>query len=95
MQTGDEVLFYHSGEEKGVVGIARVTRTAYSDPTAKDGDWSAVDLSAVKPLGRPVTLREIKSNPRLQEIPLIRQSRLSVMPLAEADFREILKMGTR
>ena len=95
MQTGEEVLFYHSGEEKGVVGIARVTRTAYSDPTAKDGDWSAVDLSAVKPLGRPVTLREIKSNPRLQEIPLIRQSRLSVMPLAEADFREILKMGTR
>jgi len=95
MQTGDEVLFYHSGEETGVVGIARVTRTAYPDPTAKEGDWSAVDLAAVKPVGRPVTLREIKSNSRLKEIPLIRQSRLSVMPLAEADFREILKMGTR
>ena len=95
MQVGDEVLFYHSGEEKGVVGIARVTRTAYPDPTAKEGDWSAVDLAAVKPLGRPVTLREIKSNPRLQEIPLIRQSRLSVMRLAEADFREILNMGAR
>ena len=93
MQTGEEVLFYHSGEEKRVVGIARVTRTAYPDPTAKEGDWSAVDLAAVKPLGRPVTLREIKSNPRLQEIPLIRQSRLSVMPLAEPEFREILKMA--
>ena len=95
MQTGDEVLFYHSGDEKGVVGIARVTRTGYSDPTAKEGDWSAVDLAAVKPLGRPVTLREIKSNPRLQEIPLIRQSRLSVMPLAEAEFREIVTMAKR
>jgi predicted RNA-binding protein with PUA-like domain len=94
MQSGDEVLFYHSGDEKGVVGIARVTRTAYSDSTAKEGDWSAVDLAPVKPLGRPVTLRDIKSNPRLHEIPLIRQSRLSVMPLAEADFREIVKMGS-
>ena len=94
MQVGDEVLFYHIGEEKGVVGIARVTRTAYPDPTAKEGDWSAVDLAAVKPLGRPVTLREIKSNPRLQEIPLIGQSRLSVMPLAETEFREILKMDS-
>ena len=94
MKTGDEVFFYHSGEEKGVVGIARVTRTAYSDPTAKEGDWSAVDLAAVKPVGRPVTLREIKSNFRLKQIPLIRQSRLSVVPLAEAEFREILSMGS-
>ena len=95
MQTGDEVFFYHSGDEKSVVGIARVMRVAYPDPTAKEGDWSTVDLSAVKPLGRPVALREIKSNPRLQEIPLVRQSRLSVMPLAEADFREILNMGAK
>jgi len=95
MRTGDEVLFYHSGDEKGVVGIAKVTRTAYPDPTAKEGDWSTVDLAAVKPLRRPVTLRDIKSNSRLKGMPLIRQSRLSVMPLTESEFREILNMGNQ
>jgi predicted RNA-binding protein with PUA-like domain len=94
MQKGDEVLFYHSGEDKAVVGIARVTRPAYLDPTAKEGDWSAVDLAPIKPLRRSVTLCEIKSNPRLKGIALVRQSRLSVMPLAESEFREIVKMGT-
>src|ERR1700741_4417364 len=93
MQKGDEVLFYHSGEDKAVVGIAKVTRTAYPDPTAKEGDWSTVDLAAVKPLARPVTLREIKDNSRLKGIPLVRQSRLSVMPLAEPEFQEIVNMG--
>jgi predicted RNA-binding protein with PUA-like domain len=95
MRKGDEVLFYHSGEEKAVVGIAKVLRTAYRDPTAKEGDWSTVDLGPVKPLRRPVTLREIKGNPRLKEIPLVRQSRLSVMPLAEPAFREIVNMSAR
>jgi len=95
MRTGDEVLFYHSGEEKAVVGIAKVTRTAYPDPTEKEGDWSTVDLAAVKPLARPVTLREIKANSRLKGIPLVRQSRLSVMPLAEPEFREIVNMCER
>jgi predicted RNA-binding protein with PUA-like domain len=95
MRTGDEVLFYHSGEEKAVVGIAKVTRTAYPDPTAKEGDWSTVDLAAVEPLARPVTLREIKANTRLKGIPLVRQSRLSVMPLAEPEFREIVNMCER
>jgi len=94
MRIGDEVLFYHSGEEKAVVGIAKVMLTAYPDPTAKEGDWSTVDLASVKPLRRPVTLREIKSDPRLTEIALVRQSRLSVMPLAESEFREILKIAT-
>jgi predicted RNA-binding protein with PUA-like domain len=93
MRKGDEVLFYHSGEEKAVVGIAKVTRSAYQDPTAKEGDWSTVDLTPVKPLRRPVTLREIKGNSRLKGIPLVRQSRLSVMLLAEPEFREILKMA--
>ena len=93
MRTNDEVLFYHSGEEKAVVGIARVTRTAYPDSTAKEGDWSTVDLAAVKPLARGVTLREIKANSRLKGILLVRQSRLSVMPLAEPEFREIVNMG--
>ncbi|HTG52469.1 MAG TPA: EVE domain-containing protein [Candidatus Tectomicrobia bacterium] len=95
MRKSDEVLFYHSGEEKVVVGIAKVMRTAYPDPTAKEGDWSTVDLAAVRPLARPVTLREIKGNSRLRGIPLIRQSRLSVMPLAESDFREIVNMAGR
>jgi predicted RNA-binding protein with PUA-like domain len=93
MQKGDEVLFYHSGDEKAVIGIAKVTRTAYADPTAKEGDWSTVDLAAAKPLARPVTLGEIKANPRLKGIPLVRQSRLSVMPLAEPKFREIVDMS--
>jgi len=94
MQKDDEVLFYHSGEEKAVVGIAKVVRTAYRDPTAKEGDWSTVDLAALKPLRSPVTLREIKANSQFKGIPLVRQSRLSVMPLAESTFREIVKMGT-
>jgi predicted RNA-binding protein with PUA-like domain len=95
MRKGDEVLFYHSGEEKAVVGIAKVLRTAYRDPTAKEGDWSTVDLGPVKPLRRPVTLREIKGNPRLKGIPLVRQSRLSVMPLDEPAFRGIVNMSAR
>ena len=93
MRKSDEVLFYHSGEEKAVVGIAKVMRPAYRDPTAKEGDWSTVDLAPLKPLRHPVTLREIKSNPRLKNIQLVRQSRLSVMPLAESAFRQIVKMA--
>ncbi|MFL6505616.1 MAG: EVE domain-containing protein [Candidatus Udaeobacter sp.] len=93
MRTGDEVFFYHTGDEKSVVGIARVIRTSYTDPTAEEGDWSSVDLAAITTLERPVTLREIKSNSRLKEIPLVRQSRLSVMPLAEREFREIMNMA--
>jgi len=93
MRVGDEVLFYHSGEEKAVVGIAKVMRTAYPDPTAKEGDWSTLDLAPIKPLRRPVALRDIKSNLQLKRIPLVRQSRLSVMPLDEPAFREIIKMA--
>jgi predicted RNA-binding protein with PUA-like domain len=95
MQKDSEVLFYHSGEEKAVVGIAKVVRTAYRDPTAKEEDWSTVDLAPLKPLRDRVTLREIKANPRLKGIPLIRQSRLSVMPLTGTAFREIVRMGAR
>src|SRR5947207_11144121 len=81
-------------QTKAVVGIAKVIRTAYRDVTAKEGDWSAVDLAPVKPLHRPVTLREIKSHPPLKGIALVKQSRLSVMPLAESEFREIVKMAS-
>jgi predicted RNA-binding protein with PUA-like domain len=93
MAKGDQVLFYHSGEEKSVVGIAKVTRTAYRDTTAKEGDWSAVDLAPVKALPKPVTLREIKAKPQLKQIALVRQSRLSVMPLGKKEFELILRMG--
>jgi len=93
MRKGDEVLFYHSGEEKAIVGIARVKRTAYADKTATEGDWSTVDLVPIKSLPRPVTLGEIKQAPRLKKIQLVRQSRLSVMPLDGPEFDRILKMG--
>ena len=93
MRKGDSVLFYHSVNEKAVVGTARVIREAYSDPTATDGDWSAVDLAAEKALPQPVTLDEIKRNPRLKEIALLRLSRLSVQPLTSVEFQEILRMA--
>jgi predicted RNA-binding protein with PUA-like domain len=93
MSKGDQVLFYHSGDDKAVVGIAKVTRTAYRDMTAEEGDWSAVDLAPVRPLPRSVTLAEIKSRSRLKNIALVRQSRLSVMPLSAKDFQTIVKMA--
>jgi predicted RNA-binding protein with PUA-like domain len=93
MRRGDEVLFYHSGIEKAVVGIAKVTRGAYPDPTASEGDWSAVDLVPIKALRRPVTLRQIKQAPRLKKIQLVRQSRLSVMSVTGGEFRAIVLMG--
>ncbi len=93
MRRGDEVLFYHSGIEKAVVGIAKVTRGAYPDPTASEGDWSAVDLVPIKALRRPVTLHQIKAAPLLKKIQLVRQSRLSVMPVTGGEFRAIVLMG--
>jgi predicted RNA-binding protein with PUA-like domain len=94
MRKGDRVLFYHSGEDKAVVGIAKVMRTAYRDATAKEGDWSAVDLAPIKPLRKPVTLAEIKAKPQLKDIALVRQSRLSVMPLGAKEFDLIVRMGS-
>jgi predicted RNA-binding protein with PUA-like domain len=93
MAKGDEVLFYHSVTEKALVGICEVKRTAYPDKTAKEGDWSTVDLVPKRKLTRPVTLSEIRSNPRLKNISLLRQSRLSVQPLDKDQFGEILKMA--
>jgi predicted RNA-binding protein with PUA-like domain len=90
MRVGDEVLFYHSVTDKAVVGIAKVVRAAYPDPTAKEGDWSTVDLAPVKPLRNPVTLGWIKVRRSLRNISLIRQSRLSVHALTAAEFREIV-----
>ncbi|HEY6154686.1 MAG TPA: EVE domain-containing protein [Candidatus Udaeobacter sp.] len=93
MNKDDEVLFYHSGEEKAVVGIARVTKTAYPDRTAREGDWTAVELAPIKALPTPVTLAQIKAEPRLKHIALVRQPRLSVMPLSAAEFRFIVGMA--
>ena len=93
MQEGDEVLYYHSTTDKAVLGIAEVARTSYPDSTAEEGDWSAVDLIAKKPLARPVTLDEIKKNPRLKQMALLRLSRLSVQPLTSAEFQEIIEMS--
>ena len=93
MHLGDEVLFYHSVTDKAVVGIAKVVRAAYPDPTAKEGDWSTVDLAPVKQLRPPITLDQIKARRSLKNISLVRQSRLSVHALTAAEFREILSLA--
>ena len=93
MRRGDRVLFYHSVVGTAVVGICEVTREAYPDPTAKEGSWVAVDLAPVRKLKRPVTLEEIKVDRALRDVPLVRQSRLSVMPIEKTAFDAIVKRG--
>src|SRR5216110_439444 len=93
MKIGDRVLFYHSGTGKCVVGIAEVAKAAYADPTADDPQWVAVDLKPLKPLKESVPLAAIRYNARLANLPLIRQSQLSVMPLTKAEYETILVMG--
>ncbi|HSF02203.1 MAG TPA: EVE domain-containing protein, partial [Solirubrobacterales bacterium] len=93
MHEGDLVLVYHSGDERAVVGVARVVGEAYPDPTAREGSWLAVDLEPVKAVARPVALAEIKAQAALRGIPLVRQGRLSVMPLPAEAFERILALG--
>ena len=93
MKKGDRVLFYHSVVGKEIKGIARVTRESYPDPTADDPAWVVVDLKPIKPMKVPVTLEQVKSHAKLKEIALIKQSRLSVMPLTPAEFKIILELG--
>jgi predicted RNA-binding protein with PUA-like domain len=93
MKTGDLALFYHSGEGKAVVGIARVAREAYPDPTSSDGKWLAVDVEPVKALARPVNLAEIKADRALAGLALVRQPRLSVVPLAKDAYDRILALA--
>ena len=96
MKPGDWVLFYHSGEGKEVVGLAKVVKTAYPDPTAKEGDWSCVDLVPVRPLAKPVSLQTIKADKILKEMVLARQSRLSVSPVTGQQFNRVLEVaGTK
>jgi predicted RNA-binding protein with PUA-like domain len=90
MKSGDQVLYYHSVNGKAVVGIAVVSREAFPDPTATSGDWSAVEIQPVRPVKPPVTLDQIKSDPALAQIPLLRQSRLSVMSLSQNEFEGVL-----
>jgi len=93
MKKGDVVFYYHSVSEKSVVGIAKVAKEHYSDKTAREGDWSAVDLQPVKALKKPVTLDEMKGDPTLKDMPLIRQSRLSVLPLTESQAQRIAQLA--
>ena len=91
MKVGDRVLFYHSNEGKHVVGVAKVRKAAYPDPTAAAGDWACVDLAPVETLAQPVGLEVIKTEPLLQEMVLVKNSRLSVQPVTEKQFTRVLQ----
>jgi len=93
MRPDDQVFFYHSGEAKSIVGLARVTKPAFPDSTADEPGWVAVELAPVAPLKTPVALALVKSTPALKEIALVRQGRLSVQPLKPAEFALIRKLG--
>ncbi len=93
MKVGDKVLFYHSVNEKSVVGISKVVKEYYQDPTTDDERWVVVDLAPVGKLKNPVTLSEIKADPGLADIALVRQSRLSVMSLEKTAFNRIVEMS--
>ena len=92
MKKGDNLLFYHSVVRKEIVGIAEVTREAYPDPTTDDERWVVVDLKPIKPFKVPVTLEDIKAHKELSEIALIKQARLSVMPITKKEFQIFLKL---
>jgi predicted RNA-binding protein with PUA-like domain len=92
MKKGDLCLFYHSNEGKAVVGLARVAREAYADPTTTE-DWSAVDVEPVRPLGRPVTLQEMRVHRLLRNMLLFKQARLSVVPVSQDEFNTVVELG--
>ena len=93
MKKGDKLLFYHSVIGKEIVGIAEVTRESYPDPTTNDERWVVVDLKPLKAFKVPVSLEIIKAHKELSDIPLIKQSRLSVMPIKKKDFQTLIKLG--
>ena len=93
MKAGDLVLFYHSGEAKSVVGMARVAREGYPDPTADEGEWVAVDVTPVKPLAKPVALSQIKTDKVLNTMILVKQTRLSVVPVTHEQFVRLLELS--
>ncbi len=93
MKKGDEVLFYHSNEGMEIVGIAKITKEFYQDPTTEDTNWVAVDLKPVKKLKNPVPLSQIKADKRLQEMALVRLGRLSVQPVTEKEWKIIMELA--
>ena len=93
MRQGDLCLYYHTGDEKTVVGVAKVASEAKADSTAPGEDWAAVDVEPVKPLARPVPLAEVKANKSLKDFPLVTRSRLSVAPVSREAFDVILRLG--
>jgi predicted RNA-binding protein with PUA-like domain len=93
MKKDELVLFYHSGSERAVVGIARVAKAAYPDPTAEEGDWAAVDLEPVNELKRPVTLEAIKADKVLKGMALVQNSRLSVTPVTAEQFERVRELS--
>ncbi len=95
MAKGDRCLYYHSGPEKAVVGIAAVVKPSYPDPTAPGEDWSAVDLTAERRLRYPASLQAIKGEPDLSKMALVRKPRLSVSPVTESEFKRVLRLGER
>jgi len=94
MKRGDDVLFYHSGDEKAVVGFASVSKAAFPDPTADDDAWIAVELKAGKKLKKPVTLAQVKADPKLANILLVKNGRISVMALTKPEYERIVKLGS-
>jgi predicted RNA-binding protein with PUA-like domain len=93
MAKGDRAFFYHSNIGKEIVGIVQVVRTAYPDPSDETGRWVCVDVKAVRPVPKPVTLAAIKADPALAELALVRQSRLSVMPVSDEHWAMLCRMG--
>jgi predicted RNA-binding protein with PUA-like domain len=94
VKKGDTIFYYHTGDEKSVVGIARAMGDAYADPNDKTGKAAVVDVAPVKKLARPVTLKEIKADAAFKDFALVRISRLSVMPVSAAEWRRIEKLST-
>lgn len=92
MSVGDVCFFYHSGEGKAVVGLARVTREAFQDPTTKD-DWSAVEIAPIGPMKKEVTLAQMKADAKLKDMSVVRKSRLSVSPVTASEFAHVLGLG--
>jgi predicted RNA-binding protein with PUA-like domain len=93
MQKGEQAFFYHSNEERAIVGIVQLIKTYYPDPTDETGKFGMVDVKAVRRLKRPVTLAEIKAEPRLSDMVLVNNSRLSVQPVADAEWKVVLELA--
>ena len=93
MRKGDRAFFYHSNVGKEIVGVVEVVREAYPDPTAESGDWSSVDMKAIRPMPKPVTLAALKQDPRFADFALVKTSRLSVMPVSAEHWMLICKLG--